>query len=52
MELVIGEQQVANLSAQPSLLLPNGPEVANMNHTIRILWAFAPLRRAARSAPV
>jgi hypothetical protein len=52
MGLVTGEQHVANLSASAVSPTSEWSGVVNMFHTIRILWAFAPLRRAPRSAPV
>lgn len=52
MDVVTGEQHVANKSAPAVSPTSEWSGVVNMIHTIRILWAFAPLRRAARSAPV
>lgn len=51
MELVTGEQlgETVGTAVSPT---SEWAGVVNMFHTIRILWAFAQLRRAARSAPV
>lgn len=51
MELVIGEQlgDPVGTAVSPA---SEWYGVVNMFDTIRILWAFAQLRRAARSAPV
>jgi len=51
MEVVTGEQlgDIVGSAVSPA---SEWSGVVNMFHTIRILWAFARLRRAARSAPV
>ena len=52
MGIVAGEQFAAKnvgVAVSPN---PEWSGVVNMFHTIRRLWAFAQLRRAARSAPV